>query len=184
MDLSDALTNDGAGPEMDTERATAYQEVIAHISALLEGEDDWVAAMATVTSELHNSFDHFDWTGFYRAVGNRMLVIGPYQGGHGCLRIPYDRGVCGAAATEQQTQLVPDVEAFPGHIACSSSTKSEIVVPVVTPEGRLLAVLDVDSDTPAAFNETDRKYLEHICEDLGSRFAATHEPSRNAASDQ
>ncbi len=178
MDLSDDTTTDGSKSVLDHERASAYELVIAHISALLEDEDDWVAAMATVASELHNSFDHFNWTGFYRAVGRRMLVIGPYQGGHGCLRIAYDRGVCGAAATKRRTQLVPDVDAFPGHIACSSSTKSEIVVPILTPGGDLLAVLDVDSDTPAAFDETDRKFLEQICNDLGRQFATSPELAR------
>ncbi len=164
------MTSDGSRLDAETDRGLSYQQVIARISSLLEGEDDWVAAMATVTSELHNSFDYFDWTGFYRDVGNRMLVIGPYQGGHGCLRIPYEQGVCGAAAAEKQTQLVPDVEAFPGHIACSATTRSEIVVPVISPKGRLMAVLDVDSDTPAAFDDTDRLYLEQICAELGRQF--------------
>ena len=99
-----------------------------------------------------------------------LLVVGPYQGGHGCLRISFDRGVCGAAARTKATQLVPDVEAFPGHIACSSSTRSEIVVPVVTPDGYVLAVLDVDSDLPAAFTAIDQAPLEALCEDLGRRF--------------
>lgn len=129
--------------------------------------------MATVASELHTSFDYFHWTGFYRAVGDDLLVIGPYQGGHGCLRIPFSRGVCGAAARSRETQLVPNVAAFPDHIACSSTTQSEIVVPVLTPDGRLLAVLDVDSDQPAAFNEEDRRHLEDLCARLGRQFAAT-----------
>jgi L-methionine (R)-S-oxide reductase len=151
-------------------RAERYREVRASIDSLLEGEDDWIAAMATVTCELHHAFDHYDWTGFYRAVSDDLLVIGPYQGGHGCLRIPFSRGVCGAAARTRETQLVPDVEAFPGHIACSSSTKSEIVVPVLRPDGRVLAVLDVDSDAPAAFDEIDQRALEALCAMLGRRF--------------
>jgi len=106
----------------------------------------------------------------YRHVGDRMLVIGPYQGGHGCLRIDFDRGVCGAAARERRTQLVPDVSAFPGHIACASSTLSEIVVPVIAPSGHLLGVLDVDSDLPAAFTEIDRQKLEALCAELGRRY--------------
>ncbi len=154
------------------ERAASFEDLITRIDALLEGEDDWVAAMATVVCELHHTFDHYDWTGFYRAVSAQLLVVGPYQGGHGCLRIPFGRGVCGTAALEKKTMLVPDVEAFPGHIACSASTRSEIVVPVLTPEGRVLAVLDVDSDTPDAFDATDRRYLERLCKDLGARFAA------------
>lgn len=155
-------------------RSRQYEEVLRHIEALLEGEDDWIAAMATVASELHHSFDHYHWTGFYRAIDDDLLVIGPYQGGHGCLRIPFSRGVCGAAARSRTTQLVPDVDAFPGHIACSSTTRSEIVVPVITPSDRLLAVLDVDSNDPAAFDETDLRYLERLCDELGVAFAETN----------
>lgn len=152
------------------DREDTYREVLARIDALLEGETDWVAAMATVACELHHAFEYFHWTGFYRVVEDELLKVGPYQGGHGCLRIPFDRGVCGAAAREQATQLVPDVDAFPGHIACSSTTRSEIVVPVVSPEGRLLAVLDVDSDDPDAFDERDQEQLEALCAQLGRRF--------------
>ena len=155
----------------ETDRAAAYEAVLRRIDALLDGEDDWIAAMATVACELHHAFGHFHWTGFYRAVTDDLLVIGPYQGGHGCLRIPFARGVCGAAARTQETQLVPDVEAFPGHIACSSTTRSEIVVPVITPEGRLLAVLDVDSDDPDAFDATDQAMLERLCARLGQQFS-------------
>jgi L-methionine (R)-S-oxide reductase len=162
------------------ERAARYAEVEKTLESLLEGEDDWVAAMATVVSELHHAFDYYDWTGFYRAKVGEMLVIGPYQGGHGCLRIPFGRGVCGTAALSRQAQLVPDVQAFPGHIACSSTTRSELVVPVMGPglgsglqsERRVIAVLDVDSNAPAAFNETDRLALQRLCDRLGSRFAA------------
>ncbi len=151
-------------------REARYAEVRAAVDSLLDGEDDWVAAMATVASELHHAFDYFDWTGFYRLVKHDLLVIGPYQGGHGCLRIELSRGVCGAAARTRQTQLVPDVEAFPDHIACSSSTRSEIVVPIVTPGGRLLGVLDVDSNAPDAFNAVDQRHLEALCAELGRRF--------------
>lgn len=155
------------------ERLARYREVEAAIAALLEGEDDWIAALATVACQLHRAFAYFHWTGFYRAVGERLLVVGPYQGGHGCLRIDFGRGVCGAAARTRQTQLVPDVHAFEGHIACSSTSRSEIVVPIVTPAGRLLGVLDVDSDEPAAFDDVDRERLEALCADLGRRFADT-----------
>lgn len=158
------------------DRAERYEDVLKRIDALLDGEDDWIAAMATVAGELHHAFDYFDWTGFYRAVRDDLLVVGPYQGGHGCLRIPFARGVCGAAARTRATQFVPDVEQFPDHIACSSSTRSEIVVPVLTPDDRLLAVLDVDSDTPAAFDQTDRTYLEQLCARLGRQFASTTRP--------
>jgi GAF domain-containing protein len=156
-------------------RAAQYDRARAAIDALLEGEDDWIAAMATVVCELSHAFAHFHWTGFYRAVSDRLLVVGPYQGTHGCLRIDFARGVCGAAARTRQTQLVPDVDAFPGHIACASSTRSEIVVPVLTPDGRVLAVLDVDSSHPAAFDALDQERLEAICAMLGSRFAS-HAP--------
>lgn len=159
-----------AGVQQD--RDAAYKTVLQHIDALLEGEDDWIAAMATVACELHHAFEHFHWTGFYRAVSDDLLIIGPYQGGHGCLRIAFDRGVCGAAARTRQTQLVADVEAFPGHIACSATTQSEIVVPVVTPEDRLLAVLDVDSNDLDAFDETDQHFLEKLCAQLGAQFAS------------
>lgn len=151
-------------------RAERYERAMAAIASLLEDEDDWVAAMATVVCELSHAFSHFHWTGFYRAVSDRMLVVGPYQGTHGCLRIDFDRGVCGAAARTKRTQRVADVEAFPGHIACASSTRSEIVVPVLTPDGRVLAVLDVDSDVPDAFDALDQERLEALCSTLGRRF--------------
>jgi L-methionine (R)-S-oxide reductase len=128
--------------------------------------------MATVCCELHHAFEHFHWTGFYRHVGDELLVIGPYQGGHGCLRIPFSAGVCGAAARERRTQRVADVDAFPGHIACASTTRSEIVVPVLTPDGRVVAVLDVDSDLPDAFDATDQAALETLAAMLGAQFAA------------
>jgi GAF domain-containing protein len=152
-------------------RRAHYDEVIASIIAAIDDETDWIAVLATVASELHHAFAWYHWTGFYRVVGDRMLIVGPYQGGHGCLRIPFDRGVCGAAARTRTTQLVPDVLAFADHIACSSTTQSEIVVPVLTPDGRLLAVLDVDSDEAAAFDDLDQVALETLCGELGRRFA-------------
>jgi len=152
----------------DTARRAHYAELRTRIAALLDGEDDAIAAYATIACELHHAFAAFHWTGFYRAMPGDLLVIGPYQGGHGCLRIPFDRGVCGAAARTRSTQLVPDVHAFPDHIACSSTTRSEIVVPVLAPGGALLAVLDVDSDLPAAFDALDRAQLEAIAADLGA----------------
>ena len=139
-----------------------YDELGKVIAALTEGEDDAVALMATVTCEVHHSDDRFDWTGFYRVVAPELLKIGPYQGGHGCLVIPFDRGVCGAAARTGEVQLVPDVDAFPGHIACASSTRSEIVLPVFDARGGLLAVFDIDSDQPDAFTEDDAKGLSAI----------------------
>lgn len=152
-------------------RASTYEHVLRIIASLLEGEDDWVAAMSTVASELHHAFDHYDWTGFYRVVGDRMLIIGPYQGTHGCLRIPFSKGVCGAAARTRQVQRIADVRDVTDHIACSSTTRSEIVVPIVTPDGRLLGVLDVDSNAVAAFDDVDAHYLHLLCRRLGAQFA-------------
>jgi L-methionine (R)-S-oxide reductase len=146
-----------------------YSEVEARILALCAGEDDEVALMATLSCELFQSMEGFDWVGFYRVVAPDLLKIGPYQGGHGCLVIPFSRGVCGAAARARRTQVVPDVDAFPGHIACASSTRSEIVLPVFARDGRLIGVLDVDSDAPAAFDDTDAAALEAI---LAAVFAA------------
>ena len=154
----------------DAEKADTYRAVRERLVALLDGEDDFVAALATIASELHHAIAYFDWTGFYRTRAPELLVIGPYQGTHGCLRIPFSRGVCGAAARTRTTQLVPDVSRFEGHIACSSSTQSEIVVPLLAPDGSVLGVLDVDSNSLAAFSLTDQRELEAICADLVRRF--------------
>jgi GAF domain-containing protein len=118
--------------------------------------------MATVACEVHHAHPLADWTGFYRVTGPGVLKIGPYQGGHGCLVIPFSRGVCGAAARSGQVQLVPDVDAFPGHIACAASTRSELVLPVWNGAGTLLGVLDLDSDTMAAFTQKDADRLAAI----------------------
>ncbi len=125
------------------------------ILALTLGETDAVALMATIACEVHHAHPFADWTGFYRVVAPELLKIGPYQGGHGCLVIPFSRGVCGACARTGQVQLVPDVDAFPDHIACASSTRSELVLPVWNGQGQLLGVFDLDSDTPAAFTDDD-----------------------------
>ena len=147
-----------------------HNDVFARIESLLDDETDWVSAMSTVVCELHNSFEHFHWTGFYRTVEPNLLKIGPYQGGHGCLVIPFDKGICGAAATSGETQNVPDVHARPEHIACSSSTLSEVVVPVKDSEGNVVAVLDLDSDLPAAFSSEDIEFTEQVCEYLGKKY--------------
>ncbi|QFS84399.1 Free methionine-R-sulfoxide reductase [Roseivivax sp. THAF40] len=139
-----------------------YDDLAKTIAALTEGETDAVALMATIVCELHHADDRFDWTGFYRVTAPETLKIGPYQGGHGCLVIPFARGVCGAAARTGEVQLVDDVEAFPGHIACATSTRSEIVLPVWNGAGVLLGVLDIDSDRPAAFDEADAEALSAI----------------------
>jgi L-methionine (R)-S-oxide reductase len=154
----------------ERERLGRYGAVRGRIEQLLEAETDWIAALATVVCELHHEFAHYDWTGFYRAVSSELLVVGPYQGGHGCLRIPFSRGVCGAAARTRTTQRVDQVSSRADHIACSSSTQSEIVVPVLAPTGAVLAVLDVDSDQEAAFGDVDQSELELICGYLGKRF--------------
>ena len=139
-----------------------YPALAAALRSLCHGETDSVAVMATVACEVHQAHALSDWTGFYRVVAPDLLKIGPYQGGHGCLVIPFSRGVCGAAARTGQVQLVPDVDAFPDHIACASSTRSELVIPVRNGQGALLAVLDLDSDTPAAFTEVDAAELSAI----------------------
>jgi GAF domain-containing protein len=139
-----------------------YPTLSRTIAALTSGETDEVSLMATLACEIHNADDRFDWTGFYRVTEPDLLKIGPYQGGHGCLVIPFDKGVCGAAARSGDIQLVDDVDAFPGHIACAASTRSEIVLPVWRADGSLLGVLDIDSDQPAAFTTTDAEGLQAI----------------------
>lgn len=144
-----------------------YAVLAQTIASLTEGEDDVVALMATVACEVHHSDSRFDWTGFYRVTAPELLKIGPYQGGHGCLQIPFSRGVCGAAARTREVQLVPDVEAFEGHIACASSTRSELVLPVFGADGAVIAVFDIDSDQPDAFTQVDADEMAKI---LGAVF--------------
>ena len=136
-----------------------YAAITARIRALTHGESDTVALMATLACEIHHGHNFADWTGFYRVVAPELLKIGPYQGGHGCLVIPFSRGVCGASARTGRVLNVPDVEAFPGHIACAASTRSELVLPVRNGAGKLLGVLDLDSDTQAAFTKADEDWL-------------------------
>ena len=145
-------------------KAARYAEVEAEILAVLDGEPDRIARMSTVSSMLADAFPAFFWTGFYVVDPARgdELVVGPYQGTLGCLRIPFGRGVCGAAAAERSTQIVEDVHAFPGHIACDSRSASEIVVPVLDVSGDLIAVLDVDATEKAAFDAVDAEWLERL----------------------
>ena len=150
-----------------------YTDLSARIRALTHGETDEVALMATLACEIHQSDDRFDWTGFYRVTQPELLKIGPYQGGHGCLVIPFSRGVCGAAARTRQAQLVPDVDAFPGHIACASSTRSELVLPIFGLGGRLIGVLDIDSDQPDAFTAEDAAELQRILDDTFGNIPAS-----------
>jgi L-methionine (R)-S-oxide reductase len=148
------------------QKIATYEQVIQELEATLEGETDLLAAMVTMVSLLHQAFDSYFWTGFYRRVGPDRLLVGPYQGTLGCLHISFDRGVCGACARSQQTIIVPDVHRFPGHIACDPNSKSEIVVPVFDQAGQLIAVFDVDSDQYDAFDEMDQQYLEQILSGL------------------
>jgi len=146
-----------------------YDALAKTLFALTDGETDTVALMATVACEIHHCDQRFDWTGFYRVTEPGLLKIGPYQGGHGCLVIPFSRGVCGAAARTGQVQLVADVEAFDGHIACASSTRSELVVPVRDVSGQIIAVFDVDSDQPDAFTQNDADRLHDILKQIFAR---------------
>lgn len=146
-------------------KTAAYEECYQSIVAIWSEEGgeslDDIALMATISSVLAHRFPHFYWTGFYRVCGDR-LVVGPYIGTVGCLQIEFGRGVCGTAASTLTTLIVPDVNQFPGHIACDPKSKSEIVVPVFAPDGVLIAVLDVDSDQLDAFDEVDQRGLEKI----------------------
>lgn len=137
-----------------------YALLYKQIAALVENESDTIANMANVCAMIQDTFG-FWWTGFYRAKGDE-LVLGPFQGPLACSRIKYGRGVCGTAWKENRTQVVPDVEQFPGHIACSSASKSEIVVPVIDSKGNVTAVLDIDSEFYNTFDEIDRHWLERI----------------------
>lgn len=138
-----------------------YRLLTEQIKALVEGETDVVAVMANVAAAIHKTMGFF-WTGFYRVIG-RELVLGPFQGPVACMHIPFGRGVCGTAWQRGETIVVPDVEQFPGHIACSSLSRSEIVVPVLSAAGEVMAVLDIDSRNLATFDDTDRRHLEQIC---------------------
>ena len=138
-----------------------YELLVSQIRALIEGENDVIAVMSNVAAAIHQTMG-FWWTGFYRVKGDE-LVLGPFQGPVACMHIPYGKGVCGTAWQRAETVVVEDVEQFPGHIACSSESKSEIVVPVFGGDGKVTAVLDIDSEKLATFDDTDRRYLEEIC---------------------
>jgi L-methionine (R)-S-oxide reductase len=143
-------------------KGRAYAELKGHSDAILEGIDDDLTAMATIAALVHHAFGHL-WTGFYRVVvPGQLLRVGPYQGSLGCLDIVFGQGVCGKAAAEMKTVIVPDVEKFPGHITCDARSRSEIVVPVLDRRGDLIAVLDVDSDRLDAFKAEDQQGLEQL----------------------
>jgi L-methionine (R)-S-oxide reductase len=145
------------------EKKENYRETLKSIEAILKNEDDAIAMMATIACELKNAFETFSWVGFYRIVKPGLLKVGPYQGTHGCIEIPTTKGVCGKCATEKATQIVHDVTKLPYHIACSSETRSEIVVPVLDIDGDLFAVLDIDSSIGSNFDDVDKQYLETLC---------------------
>ena len=150
-----------------TEKEEKYRLLTEQIRSLIEGETDMVAVMANAVAAIHETMKFF-WTGFYRVMPKtgtdaQELVLGPFQGPVACMHIPYGKGVCGSAWQQRQTLVVPDVEQFPGHIACSSLSRSEIVVPVLSSTGEVQAVLDIDSKELATFDNTDRQYLEEIC---------------------
>jgi len=139
-----------------------YDKLFETLDLLCEGETDRIALMATIACELHRTFELFDWVGFYRNVGGDVLKIGPYQGAHGCLTIEFSRGICGRCARERAVQNIADVAAEQDHIACSATTKSELVIPILDARGELIAVLDIDSNTPAAFDQIDQENLQRI----------------------
>ena len=146
----------------NTPKTHAYEQLDAHVRTVLEGVDDTITAMATMSALIHHAFGHL-WTGFYRVVEpDKLLRVGPYQGTLGCLEIGFGRGVCGTAAAERRTVIVADVRAFSGHIACDARSRSEIVVPILDSDGRLLGVLDIDADIPSAFDDEDGRGLERI----------------------
>ncbi len=153
------------------QKRQVYRQTQENIHALIAGERDEIAVMATVAAELHHAFAHFHWVGFYRVVQPGLLKVGPYQGGHGCLTIPFERGVCGRCAREKATQVVVDVTQVPYHIACSSTTRSEIVVPILDARGEVRAVLDIDSDIPGIFDAADQEALEKLAGELSELYA-------------
>ena len=142
-------------------KAEIYETLLSQVRSVVEDEPDFIARMANITAMIHETF-RFWWTGFYRVANDQQLVLGPFQGPIACTRIRKGRGVCGTAWATGETQIVPDVEKFPGHIACSSASRSEIVVPVKDKHGVVVAVLDIDSEHLGTFDETDRFWLEKI----------------------
>ena len=161
---------------LSADKAARYAELADEVAAVLEGEPDRVARMATVASMLHHAFDHFFWTGFYVVdpVKGDELMVGPYQGTLGCLRIAFGRGVCGAAAERRKSVIVDDVEAFPGHILCDARSRSEIVTPVFDATGALIAVFDVDAIEVAAFDQVDAAGIERILRETFSSNDSAH----------
>jgi GAF domain-containing protein len=156
--MAEATLDLGGQPKRE-----AYRQLEQHVRAVLDGVDDEICAMATVSSLVHQGFGHL-WTGFYRVVGPRLLRVGPYQGSLGCLEIPFGKGVCGTAAEAEKPVVVADVSAFAGHISCDSRSVSEIVVPVFGKSGALIAVFDVDSVERGRFDDVDAECLSRMLE--------------------
>ena len=144
------------------EKQARYGKVIPELVIMIKDEMDLVTVLSTISCELYHAFDHWNWVGFYRRVDQRTLKVGPYQGGHGCLTIDMDRGVCGACLREKSIIIIKDVSTVDDHIACSSETKSEIVLPIIGNSGTVLAVFDLDSTEIGAFDETDKEYLSKV----------------------
>jgi L-methionine (R)-S-oxide reductase len=151
-------------------KKSIYQDALRSMEALVEGETDLISVMATISCELYQRFDHFNWVGFYRRVDDRTLKIGPYQGTHGCVTIDFDRGICGKCARESEIQLENDVCSVPSHIACSSDTKAEIVLPIFDSQSEVRAVLDVDSTELNVFDEVDVTHLTRVCRLVSERY--------------
>ena len=173
QEISEAMGKHSLTPNFEHEfqrfflsKIKKYRILTKQIHALIEGETDYIALMANVCAAIHEAMGFF-WTGFYRVIDGELL-LGPFQGPVACMHIQFGRGVCGTAWEQRQTIVVPDVELFPGHIACSSLSRSEIVVPVMTKDGKVVAVLDIDSKELGTFDDIDRQYLEEICKLLAS----------------
>jgi len=145
-----------------SEKKARYEKTLPSIETMIKGEEDLMTVLSTVSCELYHAFSHWNWVGFYRRVDERTLKVGPYQGGHGCLIIDMDRGVCGACLREKSIIIIKDVSTVDDHIACSSDTKSEIVLPIIGNSGTVLAVFDLDSTEIGAFDETDEQYLSKV----------------------
>ena len=144
------------------EKTKRYEKTLPSIGTMIDGEEDLTTVLSTISCELYHAFEHWNWVGFYRRVDQRTLEVGPYQGGHGCLTIDMDRGVCGAYLREKSIIIIKDVSTVNDHIACSSETKSEIVLPIIDNSGTVLAVFDLDSTEIGAFDETDKEYLSKV----------------------
>ncbi|MCP4453406.1 MAG: GAF domain-containing protein [Planctomycetes bacterium] len=148
---------------MSTQHEDTYRHVLKSIESLIDGETDLISVMSTISCELYHAFEYVNWVGFYRRVNETTLKVGPYQGSHGCLTIDIGRGVCGQCVRDGEIQIENDVSRIPHHIACSSDTKAEIVVPIMNRSGRVMAVLDIDATEVNVFDDVDVAHLKKIC---------------------